>query len=103
MSGIKRRMSRQQGKKKVNVVIGAYVKDGELDVVFEIGNWLGGTAYSDSGLPDGELPWLAKKVADRVKQSGACTHGELISIADQVIKEEESTLLLLTTKGKSPP
>jgi len=103
MSGIKRRMSRQQGKKKVTFVIGAYVKDGELDVVFKFGNWIGSTAYSDTGLPDGDLPWLAKKVVDRVKQSDACTHGDLITIADQVIKEEKPILLMSTANNKSPP
>jgi len=103
MSGIKRRINRQQRKKEETLLVVAYVKDGELGVVFESGDWIGGTAYSDTGLPDKELLWLARKVADRVKQSGTYNHGDLISIADQVIKAEKPILMMSITKGKSPP
>jgi len=103
MSGIKRRMMRKQIKKGVTVTVGAYIEDGELNVGIIDGNWHFVTGFYDSKLPDCELPWLRDKLLDRLSQSGPYNHGDLINIAELVIKENKHTLLMSTTKGKSPP
>jgi len=102
MSGIKRRISRQQGKNKGNLRIGAYIKDGDINITMMSGNWIGGTGVENTGLPDCNLIWLRDKIVDRINQGTTYSHEDLLCIADQVIEEEKPMLLRLTTKDKSP-
>jgi len=103
MSGIKRRMSRQKIKQKETLEIGAYIEGGDISIIMTQGNWIGRTGVENTGLPDNELPWLAGKIVDRIVESGLCTPEDFLCIADQVIEEEKLTIIMLTTKGKSPP
>ncbi|MBA7637289.1 hypothetical protein ES703_44932 [subsurface metagenome] len=101
MSGIKRRMMRKQRKKGVTVTVGAYIEGGELNVGIIDGNWHFIAGFYDSKLPDCDLPWLRDKLIDRLSQSGLYNHGDIINIAELVIKEQQPTLLMSTTKGKN--
>jgi len=98
MSGIKRQIKRRQRSRKNPLDITAYVEDGSINVIMSSGNWFGGTGVLNTGLSDGELPLLAGKIGDRVKQCGPCSRDELLCIADQVIKEEKQALLALADK-----
>jgi len=103
VSSIKRRMMRKQRKKGVTVTVGAYIEDGELNVGIIDGDWHFIIGFYDSKLPDCDLPWLRDKLIDRLSQSGHYNHGDIINIAELVIKENKPTLLMSIAKGKSPP
>lgn len=59
------------------------------------GSWIGGTAALNTGLPDGELPWLADRIGERLGRTRCCCYDALLCVADAVIEEQKPLLVSL--------
>jgi len=88
MSNMMRRMRRNQRNKERPLEVEVYVKDGLLSVSMSVGDWKGGPSFGNCGLPDGDLPWIADKILDAIRQAVPDCHCDLCRIAHQVIEEE---------------
>ncbi|GAJ03318.1 unnamed protein product [marine sediment metagenome] len=104
MANIKRRMRRRDKPDKLTKVflsVDAACFEGNVSVVISSGSWVGVTGLLDIGLPDCDLPWLTKKIEDRLKITICDDLDDFLSVADVVLKEEKPRLLALA-KNQSP-
>ncbi len=98
MANIRRKMRRKDKPDKLTKVflsVDVACLDGNVSVVISSGSWVGVTGLPDIGLPDCDLPWLTKKVEDRLKTTICDDLDDFLSVADVVLEEEKDILLIL--------
>ncbi|MBA7642766.1 hypothetical protein ES703_50475 [subsurface metagenome] len=101
MANIRRKMRRQDKPDKLTKVwlsVDVGCLDGNVSVVISSGSWAGVTGLLDIGLPDCDLPWLTKKVEERLKTTICDDLDDFLSVADVVLEEEKPGLMALAKK-----
>ena len=95
MANIKRRMKRQQRKTDPDFCVSAWAENGNITVIVCAGPLISGTGVLNTGIPDGDLCWLAEKIMARIEQSPCRNQEQALCLADLVIREQKSKLLAL--------